>query len=197
MIEAEYKDLDKFQSFGKIPRYSRGVILTEKLDGTNAQILIAEEGKTFANGTKMMVGSRNRYITPEDDNYGFANWCKQNYEELLKLGAGRHYGEWWGCGIQRGYGLSERRFSLFNTGRWGNAETRPSCCHVVPVIDAGMFTDTIIEMALDTLKRQGSYAVPGFMEPEGIVIYHKASNTLFKKTTKDDEVPKSSLESAT
>ena len=38
------------------------------------------------------------------------------------------------------------------------------------------------------LKLNGSYASPGFMSPEGIVIYHTQANFLFKKTfTKDAE----------
>lgn len=39
----------------------------------------------------------------------------------------------------------------------------------------------------------GSYASLGFNNPEGIVIYHTASNTCFKKTIKDDNVPKSKI----
>lgn len=53
----------------------------------------------------MMPNSRTRWITPEDDNYGFAKWANENKEELLKLGIGQHFGEWWGSGIQRGYNL--------------------------------------------------------------------------------------------
>jgi hypothetical protein len=34
-------------------------------------------------------------------------------------------------------------------------------------------------------------AVPGFMRPEGVVIFHTASGTLYKKTVKDDHQPKS------
>ncbi len=64
----------------------------------------------------MFIGSRTRWITAQDDNHGFARWVEGNKQELLKLGAGRHFGEWWGSGIQRGYGLQkgEKRFSLFN-----------------------------------------------------------------------------------
>jgi hypothetical protein len=78
--------------------------------------------------------SRSRWITPDDDNFGFAAWVEANRDELLTLGPGRHFGEWWGSGIQRGYGLpkGEKRFSLFNVSRWG--ESRPACCHVVPVL---------------------------------------------------------------
>lgn len=38
----------------------------------------------------------------------------------------------------------------------------------------------------------GSYAAPGFKNPEGIVIYHTAAKTLFKKTIVGNEKPKGS-----
>src|SRR5438105_3732245 len=100
-----------FEEFPKIARLSRDCIVTEKIDGTNAQIFITEDGTIH-------FGSRSRWITPENDNYGFARWATEHKEDLLKLGPGRHFGEWWGCGIQRGYGLKEKRFSLFNVMRW-------------------------------------------------------------------------------
>ncbi|MES2133853.1 MAG: RNA ligase family protein [Bacteroidota bacterium] len=34
-----------FLEFPKMPRLSREVIITEKIDGTNAQLLITEAGK--------------------------------------------------------------------------------------------------------------------------------------------------------
>lgn len=46
-------------------------------------------------------------------------------------------------------------------------------------------------MALADLAAYGSVASPGFMNPEGVVIYHAAANTYFKKTIKNDETPKS------
>ncbi|HLE80817.1 MAG TPA: RNA ligase family protein, partial [Dehalococcoidia bacterium] len=108
---AEFRsDLEDFQEFGKIYRLSRDCIITEKIDGTNAQVVVLEDGRVLA-------GSRNRWITPEADNFGFARWVKEHEEELRSLGPGRHYGEWWGSGIQRGYGLKEKRFSLFNVSR--------------------------------------------------------------------------------
>lgn len=123
-----------FVPFPKIPRLKRGCIITEKIDGTNAQVVIGEDGSVRA-------GSRTRWITPDNDNFGFASWVKQHEEELRELGPGQHFGEWWGVGIQRGYGLSERRFSLFNATRW--KDECPSCCHVVPVLYEGDFsTDT-------------------------------------------------------
>jgi len=174
----------EFKQFDKIARLSRECVITEKIDGTNAQIYIGEDGE-------FLVGSRKRWITPEDDNYGFARWCHENKEDLMGLGAGNHYGEWWGQGIQRRYGLTEKKFSLFNTSRWLNE--RPRCCDVVPVLYEGVFDTNEINSAINTLERLGSYASPRFMNPEGIVIYHIALNGYFKKTIKNDESPKSRI----
>lgn len=169
----------EFKPFKKIARWSREIVITEKIDGTNAIIYIGEDG-TF------LTGSRNRWITPEDDNYGFSKWAHENKKDLMKLGAGTHYGEWWGHKIQSGYGLSERRFSLFNVSRW-NDTNKPLCCHVVPVIAKIILNDiNVINNAMELLKNEGSLAAPGFMKPEGIIIYHERSNTLFKKTFHKD-----------
>lgn len=83
----------EFQGFPKMSRLSRDVIVTEKIDGTNAQIFISEPDD---NGNMiMMAGSRTRWITPDNDNAGFARWCRDNAQELMRLGPGRHFGEWW------------------------------------------------------------------------------------------------------
>lgn len=176
----------EFKEFPKIARLSREVIITEKIDGTNAQVFISEDGNIIA-------GSRTRWITSQDDNYGFAKWVEENKDELLKLGIGRHFGEWWGSGIQRGYNLQkgEKRFSLFNVSRWNDSELRPKCCHVVPVLYQGLFDTNKINECLDLLKEKGSIASPGFMRPEGIVVFHIAGNIGFKKTIEKDDVPKS------
>ena len=74
-----------------------------------------------------------------------------------ELGEGVHRGEWWGNGIQRGYGLQngDKRFSLFNVHRWEGleADSVPGL-GVVPVLWRGPF-DTInvrVEGADDTQK---------------------------------------------
>ena len=177
--------MEDFVEFPKMPRFSREIIITEKIDGTNAQICVSDDG------TQLRAGSRSRWIAPGDDNFGFAAWVQANRDELLTLGPGRHFGEWWGSGIQRGYGLQkgEKRFSLFNTSRWG--ESRPSCCHVVPVLYRGIFDQVAIDQALIGLELNGSAAAPGFMKPEGVVIFHTAGNFGFKKTLEKDDQPKS------
>ena len=139
----------EFQEFQKIARLSRDIVITEKIDGTNGVIGIEDDGVT------MHVGSRSRWLTVENgDNFGFALWALTHKDELLTLGPGLHYGEWWGSGIQRGYGLQkgEKRFSLFNVARWADRHTvppesenvkhvdletmkwAPECCHVVPIL---------------------------------------------------------------
>ena len=197
-----------FKEFSKIPRLSRECVITEKIDGTNGVIYIGEDGE-------FLIGSRSRWIQPVNDNYGFAKWATDHKEELLGLGKGFHYGEWWGSGIQRGYGLpkGEKRFSLFNVGRWclHNSEPKripnpdpkiekyrerlPACCSLVPILWEGIFDTVAIEQVLTTLKITGSEASPGFKNPEGIVIFHKAGNVMFKKTILKDDVPKGSHES--
>lgn len=57
---------------------------------------------------------------------------------------------------------------------------------MVPVLWEGMFNTAWIDQQLTILKLNGSQASPGYMNPEGIVIYHKAGNVLFKKTIEKD-----------
>jgi len=173
----------EFEPFQKIPRLFRDMVVTEKIDGTNAQVYVSEGGEVVA-------GSRKRWITPENDNYGFAAWVLEHRDELSTLGPGKHYGEWWGCGIQRRYGLDEKRFSLFNVKRW-NEEPVPRCCNVVPVLHSGLFDLAMVRGVMEELRGRGSVASPGFMQPEGVVIYLPASNQLFKATLEKDEQPKS------
>lgn len=120
-----------FQPFPKMARLTRECVITEKIDGTNAQVFIvhslapepgaiAHKSLGDAGDLSTFAGSRTRYITPDADNMGFAAWVKANAEQLWALGPGRHFGEWWESKIQRGYGQpgGTKHFSLFNTSRW-------------------------------------------------------------------------------
>ncbi len=173
----------EFVPFPKMPRLNRECIITEKIDGTNACIRITEDGR-------FLTGSRSRWITPEDDNYGFSRWAHANKDQLMELGVGTHFGEWWGLGCQRGYGLKEKRFSLFNTTRWGEFGL-PECCHLVPVLYRGVFDTLEVTKAVNFLRVNGSVAAPGFMKPEGVICFHVALGMGFKTTLEKDELPKS------
>lgn len=112
----------EFEAFPKLPRLNRGMVISEKLDGTNACVVGVEldghdSGDAIAviDGLALYAQSRKRLITPEKDNYGFARW---------------------------------------------------------------------------------SIAAPGYMNPEGVVVYLSAARSMFKVTLKDDELPKSLAEAA-
>lgn len=204
-------ELSVFEAFPKIPRLQRGVVVSEKIDGTNAQILIVPDQPrppyesikvtvSANNGVGMvgidayvLAGSRSRMISPgkATDNHGFAGWVWEHASELAQLGIGRHFGEWYGRGIQRGYGLSEKRFALFNSARWNGNNPPPACCEVVPVLGGCAWHD--VDKLFEQLRSGGSRAAPGFMEPEGIIVYHPASRGLFKQTFDNDDQPKSKL----
>ncbi len=181
-----------FEEWPKIARLNRNIVVTEKIDGTNAAVIVTEDGQIGAQ-------SRTRLITPDDDNYGFAGWVHRNRDALIEsLGPGRHFGEWWGSGIQRKYGLTgtDKRFSLFNTSRWGN-EWPGKCAglvpglSVVPTLYHGPFDQAAINKTLTNLAESGSVAAPGFMDPEGVVVFVAAARSMFKITIKGDEAPKS------
>jgi len=185
-------EIPKFEPMQKIGRLSRGCTVSEKIDGTNASVYIGDP--EMGDRDIFLTGSRTRWITPTDDNYRFSRWAHEHKDELMKLGPGHHFGEWWGLGIQRNYGLTEKRFSLFNTNRWADPAVRPACCSIVPVLYEGIFNISAIENVLTDLQLYGSKAAPGFTNPEGVVVYHHATKTLFKKTIEKDDQPKGQKE---
>jgi hypothetical protein len=212
----------EFQAFPKIARLNRNITITEKIDGTNAAVVILplveldhigtpDDARLFDPDADRLVAqvgdmfvfaqSRNRFVTVGDDNYGFAGWVQRNAESLVEvLGDGRHFGEWWGAGIQRKYGLTggDKRFSLFNTGRWTTSEFESNGQYggrvpglgVVPLLYEGSFDQNEIGNALMNLAASGSVAAPGFNKPEGIVVYHHALRDSFKVTLEGDDAPK-------
>lgn len=188
--------MPEFQPWPKIARLNRDIVITEKIDGTNAAIGITDDD--------IYAQSRTRILDPNvkgGDNFGFARWVFDHQSALRNyLGIGLHFGEWWGQGIQRGYGLDHKRFSLFNVRRFREqgllfeSGVIPGL-GVVPVLYEGPVTyedDPVPPWLyrLDDLRQFGSKAAPGFMKPEGIVIFHTAASTMFKVTLEGDEAPK-------
>jgi hypothetical protein len=178
----------EFRKWPSTPRLFRDIVITEKIDGTNACVIVSEDG------SEVWAQSRNKLITPDDDNAGFARWVADNAGVLADvLGPGYHYGEWWGSKIQRTYGLvnGDKRFSLFNVSRYADAELDmiPGL-GLVPVIYEGPFDQEMIEFTLFDLRTNGSRAVPGFMNPEGIVVYHSAARQVFKVLLENDHISK-------
>jgi hypothetical protein len=195
-----------FEPWPKIARLNRDCIITEKIDGTNAAVIVVEASPSdrhgHPHGTTLVdtedylylvaAQSRTRLITPDADNFGFARWVHDNAEALAAtLGTGRHFGEWWGQGIQRKYGLDHKRFSLFNVNRYGalDLSALPNVA-LVPTLYAGPFSTETVDSVVDGLRFTGSKAAPGFPRPEGVVVFHVAAQTVFKVTCEGDEAPK-------
>lgn len=189
----------EFKEFPKIPRFNREIVITEKLDGTNAAVVIEQHpgpGRLMIfdenlladeDCLSMYAQSRSQFINPERDNFGFAKWVKDNATELFKLGPGVHYGEWWGKGVNKRYPtMAGKKFSLFNVARWGGEAIRPACCDVVPQIYKGPLIQAAIDAAVTSLRDYGSIACPG-AKAEGIIVFHTAANMPFKITCEKDE----------
>jgi hypothetical protein len=203
-LPAPQTPLHSFTEWPKTPRLFRDITVTEKIDGTNGALAIRPlAGAVDApdNAACVEVGgqwfavfaqSRKRIVTPAADNYGFAGWVWNNASQLAGiLGAGVHYGEWWGSGIQRRYGYAngERCFSLFNTDKFGDDFQGGGhqliggvAVSAVPILYRGPMDTTKVTHALSRLRAFGSVAAPGFANPEGICVYHHASRKVFKAT---------------
>lgn len=203
---------ERFAPYPKTGRLSKAeCTITEKIDGTNAQV-------TIEGGVIVGVGSRKRAIdvdvpalrdengrTVRDDegkpvqpkqvrdNFGFAQFVRDNAQGLVEfLCDGTHYGEWAGPGIQKNpLGLDERFFFLFNVQRHP-AEKFAALGHLVPnlrpvpILYRGDFGLGTARSVLLGLMEDGT-AVPeaaySNQGPEGIVI--SAFGTKFKMTMDD------------
>lgn len=189
-----------FEPFPKIGRLNAAMTVTEKIDGTNGQLQFDSLGN-------MLVGSRKRQIFPEGtffapesnedpgalkpvkgtDNFGFAQWAYRHQYKLFDfLGEGRHYGEWAGNGIQRGYGMTEKRFFLFNAARFGpgRQEVPQDLLNIgldsVPVLYEGEHDQLKLDEIMYNLYTTGSYL--NEWKPEGIIVYMHGVKELYKRT---------------
>ena len=203
----------EFQSWPKTPRLFRDIVITEKVDGTNSAIIIEEinpeldyeaegdpfvlaqverDGKTYA----IAAQSRNRLITPgkTTDNHGFAGFVQENAEQLFDLlGPGRHYGEWWGKGIQGRYRVQYKGFALFNTEKHDGLYTWFSdttigdvLVEAMPVLYKGPYSEQRIRETLSELSADGSVVSP-YDDAEGIVVFHTQSRKVYKVTLDNND----------
>lgn len=233
----------EFKPYGKTPRLFREVIITEKIDGSNAGIHIeplqdilpsdgiftpwegfppgwhyAEQWLTKDSSLALVDGvgyrvtaqSRNRIVTPNrsgftTDNYGFAAWVHENRQVLVEvLGKGLHYGEWYGKGVNYGYGLDHKRFALFAVDRYDQAELLWARkldvpIETVPELWRGTFSEDIVMELINDLRTYGTripHLSQGVHESqipkaEGLIVYHTQSRQVYKVLCENDELPKS------
>lgn len=162
----------EFQPWPKIQRLDKNTVtITEKIDGTNACVIVK-------NGEVIGSQSRNRVITPEDDNMGFAGWVQNNKERLTTLGDGYHYGEWAGPGIQKNpHDLPNKRFFLFDARMHGIFQQNPEhpakeVVSVVPVLYEGWYRPETVDDILFRLDLgEIGLGAGKKTNPEGIIIY--------------------------
>lgn len=196
--------LGEFKKWGSTPRWHKGLTITEKIDGTNACIVIY-------NG-EVKAQSRNRMITPDDDNAGFAKWVYENAGALTDtLGYGYHYGEWYGQGIQKNpLGIEGKRFALFHATKYtlenGFDLERVDGLETVPLLFHGQANLYTIPNIIQELEIYGSKVagakkehkeveVPGIGDmvhyfvaapAEGVIVWHKETQQKYKILLKDD-----------
>lgn len=172
----------EFQAWPKIPRHTGfNVIISEKIDGTNACINVGKDLKIQS------VQSRTRLIDIHNDNFGFANWVVANKEVLESfLGEGRHYGEWAGPGIQNNpLKLTQKTFFLFNTHRW---EDKSRILHPQVTVVDRLFIGTYYEgLFAEMMDNLWSVRQIDDQLPEGIIIYWPQTRTMEKMTYANSE----------
>jgi hypothetical protein len=195
----------QFKSWGSTTRENKNKTITEKIDGTNA-CLVIKDGEVKAQ-------SRKRMITPDDDNYGFAKWVYDNAGVLMDtLGYGYHFGEWYGEGIQKNpLGIEGKRFALFHPTKYTEANgynlAMVDGLETVPLLHHGQCDVWTIPNIMDNLGIYGSKVVgakrekvhTGIIgmddmefvyekaaEPEGIIIWNNETRTRTKMLLKDD-----------
>jgi hypothetical protein len=101
-----------------------------KLHGTNAAVVLGLDGEVYTQ-------SRERVLSIESDNAGFAIWMEQHKEYFKKIlktfismtdttNTVQIYGEWCGGNIQKGVGLSKlpKMFVIFGVRISENAESQ-------------------------------------------------------------------------
>lgn len=206
-----------FVAWPKTPRWHSRLVVTEKIDGSNACVSIRARGPRVecdigggpdpfvlatvavelpsAGSTPhdVRAGSRSRWlgVGKSQDNFGFARWVQDNANALaLILGPGDHWGEYFGAGIQRTYGLKGKHFAVFNTQRFNTERTdivavgapgwEMALVNVVPVLYEGESLECI-RTEFDVLRHTGS-RVNGWQKPEGVCIYQCNSRQVFKLT---------------
>lgn len=190
--------MGQFKGWGSTPRWHKGLTITEKIDGTNACIVIY-------NG-QVKAQSRKRMITPDDDNFGFAKWVYDNAGVLMDtLGFGYHYGEWFGEGIQKNpLGIEGKRFALFHATKYtednGYELNKVDGLETVPLLFHGQANYRTIVDVIDNLhtfgtKVKGASAPMGVpLKAEGIIVWHKETQQKYKILLQGDAFHKWEVE---
>lgn len=182
--------MGQFKGWGSTPRENKNKTVLEKIDGTNACVVIYDG--------QVKAQSRKRMITPDDDNYGFAKWVYDNAGVLMDtLGFGYHYGEWFGPGIQGNpLGVESKRFALFHATKYtednGYELNKVDGLETVPLLHHGQCNIWTIPQIVEDLEMYGSKvkgtATDGTVaaKAEGIIVWNNETKTRTKILLEND-----------
>lgn len=185
---------EKFVAYPKTRRLEdETVTISEKVDGTNGVLFIHKphlcdvlNGSTDA--PYILAGCRSRWLKDDDtkswDNHGFGKWVAENAQALHALPEGFHYGEWYGKGINHGYGMKERRFMLFNRKRYENLTYLPKCVELETIIEDDVPVaelSSVIDRIKNKATVNGSFHIPESGMVEGLIMRFKLSARVYKE----------------
>ncbi len=194
-------NLPEFHKYFKIPRIENETFtISEKIDGSNGLIYVHharfDDVKKGVDRSYILAGSRSKWLIDDGsktwDNHGFGSWVEENEEDLYSLDEGYHYGEWYGKGINRGYGLLDKRFMLFNYGRYaeklrladsGLLFNMPTKVQVETVFHHNVKFEQLFQIIAEVryhLTHDGSKHVQGYIKPEGLIVRSELSGKLWK-----------------
>lgn len=186
--------IEDFKGYPKTPRLEQETVtISEKVDGTNGVLYIHKPHLCdVTNGIELspyvLAGSRSKWLQDEGkkswDNHGFGAWVAEHASELHNLPAGFHYGEWYGKGINHGYGMTDRKFMLFNRKRYERLEDLPKCVELETIIEDEVPVYELLSV-IDRIKNEvsvkGSYHVPGQAMVEGLIMRFRLSAKVYKE----------------
>jgi hypothetical protein len=176
--------------------------ITEKVDGTNGVVYVHKakpaDFRVGKDRSYVKAGSRSRWLEDDGskkwDNHGFGEWVMENERALIELPEGFHYGEWYGRGINRNYGLKDRRFMLFDYARYDKLITNNNILGDLietETVLADVVTYDYLSIAIKLnsacLSVEGSVHVRGFSDPEGLIIRSKLRPAVYKYIIRKDE----------
>lgn len=166
-------DTEEVEYLKEIPE----LVAQPKIDGTNGLVVCTVNGRGEC--CQIEAGSRNRFLTVEDDNEGFAKYVSENYDSFEKAAE-----EIWSKTENPTYIVFYGEFT-----KKGKFLVKPEFFHNFYVFDVVTMTDSVNKKYYDPvqfaeiLEKQGIWRVPSY-PISGIVLKEKGEEFL-KEELKD------------
>jgi hypothetical protein len=219
MITGDSKNWIEYTPHRKTHRLFRDVIISEKLDGTCGCVLVQPDGTVQAGSKNRLLTLEQDNFgfcawvkAHEDELRGLG--VGDHRGEYWGHGINRAYGMSGGDRRFSLFNVSRWNREIFESNESAqvarsqemNRHRRvpvdyypqqfvepPNCCEVVPVLHRGLFSTETVAGVAEHLRATGSRAMPGFMNPEGVVVFLVSSGHLYKVTLENDGQHKGNL----